>query len=350
MKRLGILLITLIITIAIVLGAAWWLQYQSATKVMPTQATPTVTAVAAKQQSWQQKVFASGNLTASQGTILKNQADGVVESLNINSGTVVKQGTVLLTLNHLVEEGQLNQAQANYTLSQLTYTRNKKLLGQGVSQQDVDEKKADVLANKGLVEQAQGEYDQRFIKAPFTGKLGIRQVNIGDYLEAGTTVVNLQAMDPLYVDFYVPEQYANSIVVGGSVIVTAGVSGDTEYTGSVKSIESLIDADTGNISIRAQISNPKNQLVPGSYVNVTLAIGKPQTIITVPQTAIVYDDTSNYVYTIKNNIATKTNITIGNQVGDNMAISSGVDAGTQVISAGTNKVSDGSKVIIADED
>ena len=343
-------LIALIIVIIILLAVIWWLHHNSNQPMQPQPSNITISTSQAKQQTWQQTVLASGHLVATKGTTLKNQADGTIIELHKKSGQTISKGTLLLALNNAVEAGQLKEAKANYSLSKITYERYKAVLDQGVTQQDLDEKKADMEANLGLYKQAQGEYELRFIKAPFSGKLGVMQVSVGDYVATGTTIVNLQNTSKLYVDFFVPERYANKININDTITLTSGVTGKSNYQGYITSIDSLINTNTGNIGIRGEVDNNQGKLIPGSYINVVMPIGDKSTVITVPQTAIVYDNDGNYVYTINNKVATKTTVTVGKQMGDDMIIDKGLTAGDEVISDGTNKVSDGATVTVDNKD
>lgn len=337
--------LTFFVVTIIVVAIGWFLYYQYHHKHLPTPKTPTVSSTVVKAQTWQAQVDAVGTLVANQGVTLKNDSEGVVTKINFRSGQLVKQGDILIELDNTTEAGKLTYSKAQYELSKLTYQRYLALVSKGsISQEQLDQAKADMDGNKGLVEEAQGDYDKKVIKAPFSGKLGLRNISLGTYLDSGDEIVNLQSLDPLFVDFNIPEKYLAQLKTGLKVSIAPDSVDNKIYDGKVHSFESVINSDTGTLAVRSQIANPNSTLLPGGYANVVLYLGNEIKVNTVPQTAIVYSDSGDYVFLVKDNKVTQQKVELGKQLGQDIIITTGLEAGQEVVSAGTNKVHDGSMI------
>jgi membrane fusion protein (multidrug efflux system) len=223
-----------------------------------------------------------------------------------------------------------------------------------VSQATVDSDYASLKNAQALVDQQQAIVDQKTLKAPFAGRLGIRSVDIGQYLTAGTTIVTLQALDTLYVDLYLPQQVLSQIKVGQDVTTTVDAYPGKVFPGKITALNSKVDSTSRNVQIRATMQNPDGLLLPGMFGRVKISVGESKKFITLPQTAIVYNPYGDSVFIVdqngqndsKNGTVRQTFIKTGDTRGDNVAITSGVKEGEQVVIAGQVKLRNGSPVVI----
>ncbi len=343
-KRALILLATLIFIIAVSAwkGWQWFVAYETA-KYMANMKT-NVTAAVAKPQEWQNKIHASGTLNAIQGIMLKSQVSGNVTNIYFHSGDEVKAGDILLEINPGILKANLISAQAKADLMTGDYDRAIALFKRGaLSKQDTDT----ALANKesALADLAavKAQLAENVITAPFNGKLGITQYNLGDYINVGQALVNLQSIDTLRVDFSVPQNQSADINPGDTVKIQSDALPGQIFQGQVSAVDTAVNVDTRTVAVRAQIPNPEHKLLPGSFVQVTLFAGSPTPQITIPQTAIVYDANGNYVYKIVDDKAVKTPVSILRTNKDEVAVS-GLKDGDVVVTEGQLKISDGAKV------
>lgn len=310
---------------------------------------PSAVSVAkAMNKPWQQQIPATGTLTAVQGVLLKSEVAGRVTKIYADSGAQVKAGDPLVDIDPGMVQAQLASAIAKANLSSNYYNRALDLFQKGaLSKQDLDTALSNKNSDAAVVNQAQAQLAQYEIHAPFAGRLGLRQFNLGDYITAGQALFNLQQLDPLRVDFTVPENYLALISVGDSIQIQSDTIANQSMKGNISAIDTAIDPTTRSIALRAIIPNPQQKLLPGGFVQVTLFAGKPQNLITIPATAVVFDPTGNYVYTVVNQHAVKVAINIAQQNSSEVGISSGLKLGDQVVTAGQLKIGDGSPVMIA---
>jgi membrane fusion protein (multidrug efflux system) len=325
--------------------------FQSKHKTGAAKGVATVSAVKLTMTTFQPQIEAVGNFTANQGVTLKAEASGRITKINFVSGQMVKKGDVLVEFNNLKEKGALAYAKAQHTLSAMTFKRNNNLKNTGaVSQEALDEAKASLDSNQGNIEMAEGDYNLTIIKAPFDGRLGLKNISIGDYLDSGDDLVTLQNLNPVFLDFPVAQKYLPQIHNGEKVVVEANTLPGSTVSGAVKGYETVIDTQTGMLMVRASVPNKEQTILPGAYAEVTLYAGEKQSVLTVPQTSIIYDATGNYVYLVKDSRVVKQIVELGQQVDQSIEITKGLSVGDQVVSAGTNKLHDGSKVTIAPDD
>lgn len=334
------------IIILLIFSTGW--HYYAKTKAghnagMPP--TPVVVSTA-KMQGWQQQIQATGTLSPFQGVMLKSEVAGRVTKINFSSGQNVKTGDLLLEIDPGILQAQLVAAQAKATLSSGDYQRAIALYKRGVlSKQDLDTALSTQNADAANVEAVNAQLAQNVITAPFDGKLGLRLINLGDYISPGESLVNLQTLNPLRVDFSVPENYLSQIAPGDALQIQSDAFPNQIFTGNIKAVDSAVDPSTRTISLRAIIANPDQKLLPGSFVQVTVLAGKPQQFITLPQLAVVYDATGNYVYIVDHNQAEKKDITIIQQNNAQVAVTGEIKPGDQVVTEGQLKIMDGAPVI-----
>ncbi len=327
-------------------------------KYMKFQMPPaTVTAIKAEMLPWQPQLKAVGSLRAVRGVDVTSEIAGLVREIDFKSGETVDAGQILVRLNADADIAQLHALQAAADLANTTYERDKKQFEiQAVSQATLDAEAADLRSKQALVAQQQALVEKKTIKAPFGGKLGISTVNPGQYVNPGDKVVTLQELNPLYVDFYLPEQELSRTALGQTVIVRTDTYGDRTFNGRITVINPKVDPDTRNFQVEAVIPNPRRELLPGMYTTVEVRAGKPLQYITVPQTAVTYNPYGDTVYIIQEKgkgpdgkpllAVRQTFITVGPTRGDQVAILSGVKEGDTVVTSGQLKLRNGSAVVI----
>ena len=357
-KRMTIMLIA----VGVVLGGVFGFQVFKAhiiKQVMASFANPpqAVSTITAGYQQWQPAESAVGTLRAVNGADLSLQLPGIVSEIDFESGDDVQAGQVLLRLRTDDDVAKLQSLQAVAQLAQVNYDRDhKQFLVQAVSQATVDTDVANLKNDRAQVAEQQAVVDQKTLKAPFAGHLGIRAVDLGQYLAAGTQVVTLQALDPLYVDFYLPQQALANMKVGQAVVVHVDTWPGVNFDGKVSAINPQVDSTSRNVQIRATLQNPGHRLLPGMFATLDISTGAQQRQVTLPQTAVAYNPYGDTVYVVLDKgkdaqgkpqlIAQQTFVTVGDTRGDQVAILKGVKAGDVIVSAGQIKLHNGSPVMI----
>jgi membrane fusion protein (multidrug efflux system) len=355
-------LLILFLGVAVVMGGIFGWQIfigKMTKKFMGAMATApqTVSSTIAAASSWQPRTQALGTLRAVRGADLAAQASGVVDKIHIDSGAEVAAGTVLLTLKPNDDPAKLAQLQAQAELASITLKRDQEQLeAQAVSQATVDTDASNLKAARAQVAAQQALIEEKAVRAPFAGRLGIRLVDEGQYLAAGTTVVTLQALDPIFIDFYVPQQALARLKVKQTVSASVDAYPGAPFSGSIASVNSRVDAASRNVQVRASFANTDRRLVPGMYANVDIDDGDPSTLVTLPQSSITYNPYGNTVYLVqKSGTDDKGNpkltvlqrfVKLGETRGDQVAVLSGVAAGDEVVTAGQMKLRNGSPVVI----
>ncbi|CUA95385.1 efflux RND transporter periplasmic adaptor subunit [Thiomonas bhubaneswarensis] len=369
-------MIIMLIIAAVLIGGVVWFQHFKNTmiaKAIKGMANPpqTVSTIVAKESSWQPTVDALGNLRASQQASLSSQVAGIVTAIHFKSGEKVRAGQVLAQISDAPQRAQLaqlqaqvGQLQAQRDLAQTTLKRDEaQLKVQAISQAVVDTDRANLASIdaqlKALAEQINAQkavLDQARITAPFSGVLGIRQINLGQYLAPGTAAVTLQALDPMDIDFTVPQNQIDLVHVGMNAEVTTNAAPGQIFTARVIAVEPQVNTATRNLTVRARIPNPKGQLLPGVFASVRLSDGKPRDYVTLPNAAVAYNPYGATVYIVKDEgkaadgkpklTAEQRFVTTGPTRGDQVAILSGVKPGETVVTAGQLKLRNGSPILI----
>ena len=355
-------LVILVIATAVIMGGIFgWQTFigRMTKKYMGAMATApqTVSTTVAAATTWQSRTEALGSVRAVRGADLAAQAAGVVDKIHIESGADVPAGTVLLTLKANDDPAKLEQLQAQAELAAITLKRDREqLAAQAISQATVDADASNLKSARAQVAAQQALIEEKTVRAPFAGKLGLRQVDEGQYLSAGTAVVTLQAIDTVYIDFYVPQQTLGTLKTGQTVVATVDTYPGARFPGAVTSINSKVDPASRNVQVRASFANADRRLVPGMYANVAIDNGAATTQITLPQTAITYNPYGNTVYLVQRNgtddkgnarlTALQRFVKLGDTRGDQVAIKSGVSAGDEVVTAGQMKLRNGSPIVI----
>ncbi len=355
-------MVIMLAAVAVVFGGIFGFQLFKAAmikKFISAMGSPpqTVSAVKAGYSEWQSKVEAIGSLRAVLGSDLSLEVAGVVDTITFNSGDDVAQGKQLLKLRAGDDAARLESLQAMADLSEITYERDQKQFKmQAVSQATLDTDAANLKNAKAQVAQQQAILDKRILRAPFDGHLGVRVVDLGQYLSAGSVIVTLQALDPIFVDFFVPQQSVDQVRLGQTVTVKVDAFRDKTFTGEISALNPKVDTGSRNLQVRAVLQNPEHKLLPGMYATVDIAIGAPQNYITLPQTAISFNPYGDTVYVVDNKgtdangkpqlIARQTFVTAGATRGDQVAVLKGVGEGDTVVTAGQIKLHNGSAILI----
>jgi membrane fusion protein, multidrug efflux system len=355
-------MVIMLIAVAVVLGGVFGFQVFKANiikKVMASLANPpqTVSTVTAGYQQWQPEVSAVGTLRAVNGAELSLQLAGIVSEIDFKSGDDVPEGQVLLRLRSDDDVAKLQALQATAALAQVNYDRDhKQFLVQAVSRATLDSDAATLKNDQAQVAEQQAVVDQKILRAPFAGHLGIRAVDLGQFLAAGTQVVTLQALDPLYVDFYLPQQALANVKVDQTVVVHVDTWPGVNFPGQVSAINPQVDPTSRNVQIRATLRNPDHRLLPGMFATLDISTGAQRREITLPQTAIAYNPYGNTVYVVLDKgkdaqgkpqlIAQQTFVTTGDTRGDQVAILKGIKEGDVIVSAGQVKLHNDAPVVV----
>lgn len=353
-------MILMIVVVAVIVGGMIGFKFMMAVgakKYLSTQPVPaqTVSTTKAARQDWQQELEAVGTLRAINGADLSSEVSGIVENLSFDSGGDVEEGAVLVHLRDEDEVAQLHALEAQANLAQITLDRDiKQLKGHAVSQAVVDSDTAALNAAKAQADAQRAVIAKKTIRAPFKGHLGIRQVDIGQFLNAGTTIVTLQQLDPIYVDFNLPEQNLPQISVGQKVAARVDALSSVSFDGEISAVNAKIDEATRNVQSRATVKNPDRKLLPGMFAHVFVATGAPQKLVTLPQTAIAYNAYGNTVFVAAkdengNLAARQTFVNVGSARGDQIAILSGVNEGDEIVTSGQLKLRNGTPLVINNE-
>jgi len=317
----------------------------------------TVSTTVASVQEWQPQLEAVGGLRAVKGADLSLEVPGIVDEIAFESGQDVEAGALLLRLRAQDDIARLHSLEANAQLAQITYDRDQKLVKtQVVSQATLDSDAAKLKDAKAQITAQQAVIDKKFIRAPFAGHLGIRAVDIGQYLSAGTTIVTLQELDPIYLDFYLPQQSLAQIKTGQTVTVRVDTYPGQSFTGEISAINPKVDTNSRNVQVRATLKNPDHKLLPGMFATVDIATSAPQRYVTLPQTAIAYNPYGSTVYLVDDKgkdakgqpqlVARQTFVTTGATRGDQVAVLSGVKEGETVVTAGQIKLHNGTPLLV----
>ena len=353
-------MILMIIAVVVIIGGMIGFKFMMAMgtkKFLSTMPVPaqTVSTLHATTQDWQQELDAVGSLRAVNGVDLSPEVAGVVEALSFDSGADVEAGAVLVHLRDTSETAQLRALEASAKLAQTTLDRDtKQLKAQAVSQATVDADLASLNSANAQVEAQQSALNKKTIRAPFAGHLGLRQVDIGQFLNAGAVIVTLQQLDPIYVDFNLPEQALTRVSVGQKISAHADALPQTSFEGEISAVNAKIDEATRNIQVRATFKNPDRKLLPGMFAHVAVTTGDPQKFVTLPQTAITYNPYGNTVFLVAhddkgNPVAQQSFVTTGATRGDQIAVLSGVKEGDEVVTSGQLKLRNATPLTINNE-
>ena len=350
-------MLMMLVLVGVVLGGLFGFKAFVGGKIKEAMASmadlpQTVSAAKAASSDWQPRIDAVGSLRAVRGADLSLEVAGVVEEITFQSGDEVQAGQVLLRLRNDDDVAKLQSLEATAQLAQITYDRDvKQLKAQAISQAIVDNDEANLRNAKAQVAQQKAMVDKKTLRAPFAGRLGLRQVDLGQFLSAGTVIATLQSLDPIFVDFLLPQQSVAQLSVGQTVRVKVDAFLGREFAGKITAINPKVETASRNIQVRATLPNRDQKLLPGMFATVELETGAPQRLVTLPQTAVSYNPYGSLVYIVddKNKdaggkphpVARQVFVTTGATRGDQVAILKGVSEGDTVVTSGQVKLRNG---------
>jgi membrane fusion protein (multidrug efflux system) len=307
-----------------------------------------VTTIVAAEQQWSATVNAIGTVAAVQGVTVSADLPGVVDRIAFDSGKSVQRGDVLVQLDTRQEQAQLAGAESQLQLARLNHDRMKGLVQQdAVSRAEYDTAAAALQQAEARLSEIRATIERKTIRAPFSGVLGIRQVNLGQYLTGGAAVVPLQSLDPIYVNFAVPQQDVAQMRIGRTVHITSNEPGGREFTGRISAIDSVIDQATRNVQVQATLPNPGAKLRPGMFVQTQVILGAAERVIALPASAINYAPYGDSVFIVtdmKNEQGVPYRgvrqqvVKLGSARGDQIAVLSGIKPGEEVVTSGVFKL------------
>jgi membrane fusion protein, multidrug efflux system len=313
----------------------------------------TVTTMTAEFSDWQPEVTSVGSLRAVRGVDVTTEVAGLVRSLKFQSGDEAKSGVVLVELNADSDIAQLHSLEAAADLSQTTYTRDKvQFEAQAISQAQLDSDAADLKNRRAQAEAQAALVAKKTLRAPFAGKLGITTVNPGQYLNPGDKVVTLQSIDPIFVDFRLPQQQLARISVGQTLRVTTDAFPGQNFEGKVTAIDPRVDPATRNFQVEASVNNSTRRLLPGMFARAAVLAGSVQRYLTLPQTAITYNPYGATVFVALKPpkgttlVAQQVFVTVSNTRGDQAAVVAGIKQGDTVVTSGSLKLKNGTPLVV----
>lgn len=318
----------------------------------------TVSTMKAVESLWQPTKNSVGSLRARTGVNVTTELAGMVQTIYFTPGAAVEKGTVLVQLNAGTELGQLHSLQAQVELAKITYQRDKaQYNAHAVSKQTVDTDEWTLKNLQAQVDQLAATAEKKTLRAPFSGQLGINNINPGQYLNVGDTVTTLQALDPIYADFYLPQQDLALLKNGQTVNVVTDTFPNKTFQGKITTIQPAVDVNTRNVEVEATISNPEFELKPGMFVRVEVDLEAKLYFVTLPQSAISFNPYGDIVYLVKDSgkkdaknqpvlIVNQVFVTVGDMRGDQVAVLKGVKIGDIVVTSGQLKLKNGSRIVV----
>ncbi|MFJ4347901.1 efflux RND transporter periplasmic adaptor subunit [Pseudomonas sp. NPDC089401] len=367
-RRRMLIMLAVVLLIVLALGGYKGFSIYQQIQVFSAPRPPiTVAAAQAEQRQWQPRLPAVGSLKALQGVDLSLEVEGIVKALYFDSGQKVKAGQPLLQLNDDQETALLGTAQADLGLAKVDFGRGSQLVGDAaISRGEFDRLSSQYRRNQAVVEQLKAQKIKKSINAPFSGTIGIRQVDIGQYLAAGTVIATLQDLSSLYVDFNVPEQSLPQLSLGQQVLVQVAAYPGQTFPASLSAINPKVDENTRNLLVRATLANPDGKLLPGMFANLLLLLPDPQPQVVVPESAITYTLYGNSVYVATPGqdkdgkpqhddqgqpqlTAEQRTVQTGERRDGVVVVSKGLEAGEQVVTAGQLKLTPGAAIRIGQD-
>ena len=373
MTKRMLIMIGGIVVLILALAFGFYLHIQKLIGSAPKPFPQTVTSTKVTSQDWQPALAAVGSVAPVRGVDVTTEIAGLVREIHFKSGQDVKQGDILVELNADSDKAQLAALEAAAELSGTVLKRDKAQFdAQAIAQAQVDADAADLKSKRALADQQKAIIDKKTIRAPFSGKLGITTVNPGQYVNPGDKIVTLQTIDPIYVDFNLPQKSVGELEVGQVVNVTTDGFAGVTFPGKITAISPKVDTTTRNVVVEATFSNPKRQLLPGMFANASVQVGDKKHYLTLPQTAITYNPYGSTVFVVmtadeaaaaaraKSNgasapaaaasgsglVVQQAFVTTGETRGDQVAILSGLKEGQQVVTSGQVKLKNGTSIVI----
>lgn len=328
----------------------------AAARQIPPPAT--VNSIEVREEKWQPSLSSVGTVMAVQGTVVSTEAEGVVREIAFEAGSSVAAGDVLVRLDVDIEQAQLRAAEADAKWASVSFERAKGLIGHNaISRADFDSAENTLKQAQARVDNIQAVIAKKTIRAPFAGKLGIRRISVGQFLQKGSPVVSLHALDPVYVDYSLPQQRLGDLTEGLGVSVSTDAFRGQHFEGRITAINPEIDAATRNIRVQATLANPSGKLRPGMFVTVDTFLDRSEKVLLIPSTAVLHAPFGNSVFVIEEAQAEGTDkekalvvrqqfVRLGRQRGDFVVATEGVEAGERIVATGTFKLRPGMPVVV----
>lgn len=394
-KRMSIMVIALVVVFGGLIGFNIFKQYMTAKYMASFKMPPvSVSTTLVKKTDWQPTIDGVGNFSAVNGVDVNSQQSGHVTRIDFSSGDYVEEGKLLLEIDHSIDDASLAEAKANLSLAKISFDRQSSLYKkQAASESEVDQARANYQKSQAEVEKIQATIDQKLIRSPFAGKLGVRLVNLGQFISPGTTqIVTLQSQDPLFLQFYLPEQYLKELHTGQKIVFNVDAYSNFYFQGEIQALNSKVDTNTHNVLVQAQVANcphptkSKNNdklwekkvdpisgitlyqcdtkrntdnkikdfaFVPGMFANIHVMLPIQKDIIVLPRTAINYSLYGNSVYVVQSNKDSSSEkkvfqkfIKTGDERGTKVVVLSGLKPGDEVVNSGQLKLQNGTDVTI----
>jgi membrane fusion protein (multidrug efflux system) len=322
-----------------------------------TMPPTTVSSAVVKEEDWAPTLSAVGSISAVQGAIVSTELGGIVSGVGFQSGSEAKKGEVLLKLDSSSEEALLHTAEADLELARANLQRERDLAARKVvSKQELDAAESTFGQKQGTVDNMRAFIAKKQVRAPFDGQLGIRQVNVGQMINSGQQVVSLQALDPVYVDFALPQQELSKLAPGLEALVRTDAVPDREFKGKLTALNSMVDTVTRNVTLQATFENPDHALKPGMFVKINIALPEKGKTLVIPGSAVSYAPYGDSIFVIDKKKDPKTGketqtlrqafVRIGEARGDFVSVTQGLKAGDEVVSTGVFKLRNGMPVTI----
>ncbi len=357
-RRKGIVIaIALLLAIGVFVFGIKFLQIGKMMSTPHTMPPTTVTSASVKEEDWAPRLTAVGSVSAVQGAVVSTELAGVVSEINFDNGAQAKKGEVLMKLDASQEEALLRSAEADAQLAKTDLERARDLaMKKVVSGAELDSAQSKFTRMNAVVDQMRSSIAKKTVTAPFDGQLGIRQVNVGQMINAGQQVVGLTALDPLYVDFALPDQYLSKLSKDLEVTVRSDAFPDRLFKGKLTAINSMVDPVTRNVPLQATLENPDHALHPGMFAKVEVALSETKKTIVIPGSAVSYAPYGDSVFVIEKQKDPKTGkdsevlrqqfARIGEARGDFVAVTQGLKAGQTIVSTGVFKLRNGMAVAV----
>ncbi|WP_248918852.1 efflux RND transporter periplasmic adaptor subunit [Pseudomonas entomophila] len=368
LRRRMLIMLAVVLLIVLILGGFKAFSIYKQVQMFSAPKPPiSVAAAQAELRQWQERLPAVGSLKAYQGVELSLEVAGTVKSLHFESGQQVKAGQLLLQLDSEQETALLGTAQADLSLAKVDFGRGSQLVGDSaISRGEFDRLTTQYRRNQAVVDQLKASLAKKSISAPFSGTIGIRQVDVGAYLASGTVIATLQDLSSLYVDFNVPEQALPHLSLGQQALVQVAAYPGQTFPASLSAINPKVEESTRNLLVRATLANPDGKLLPGMFASLQLLLPDPQPQVVVPENAITYTLYGNSVYLVSRKqgedgkpqddsegqpqlIAEQRTVQTGERRDGWVVVSKGLQAGDQVVTAGQLKLSPGAAIRISSE-
>jgi len=362
LRRMLFMLGAVVVVVAILAALKFNSIYQQIQQFQAPKPAIDVEAEVARRMDWQSRLPAIGTLKASQGIDLSVEIAGTITDVQFQSGEKVSKGQAIVLLDSEMEQASLVSAEADLSLARLEFQRARSLLDrQAISRSEYDRLNAQSQKAEASVAQLRASLAKKRILAPFSGTIGIRQVDVGDYIAAGTPIATLQDLSTLYVDFFLAEQHVPLLALGQKVQLRVAAYPDERFEGVISALNPKVETTTRNVQVRAELGNPDGRLLPGMFADLQVLLPTETAQVVVPETAITYTLYGNSVLLVTEGtppegvssdepylVVERRFVTTGERRDGLVVVLDGLEGGEQVITAGQLKLDSGTHVAIAE--